>query len=434
MRPITVTPRKFYQNRILRLLDNDNVLLVLGMRRTGKTCIAMQLEEQLKRRPGGSGAVYRCNFETPRSVHMSIEYMINRFDELYDPAVRNIFLLDEITHVSSWEKAANYAFSKPNVKLVFFASTRRMLSSEFDAYRDNRCDIVEMLPLSMDEYAAFRGIRELTPPGAPAARRCFVSASGERLGMDDVYRRYLYGRALPGIEEDHRDEHGTDPVSDALSSSIILHDILEVGSFEGLSAIADPALLRGVISVMASSMGRNVSATWVGKQIPEYLSRISSTRTVESYMRALLNAHLFYMVPRYDIKADRELKTLAKYYMADMRLLDNFMLSYPEPESLLLENRVCFELLRRGYMVYNGKLTQDEIKFMAENSEERAYVQIAGKFDEQERRGLLTPLRRIKDDNPKVIVCSESETRSTADGVMIINAAEFLMGASWKRK
>jgi predicted AAA+ superfamily ATPase len=151
-------------------------------------------------------------------------------------------------------------------------------------------------------------------------------------------------------------------------------------------------------------------------------------------MRALLNAHLFYMVPRYDIKADRELKTLAKYYMADMRLLDNFMLSYPEPESLLLENRVCFELLRRGYKVYNGKLTQDEIKFMAENSEERAYVQIAGKFDEQERRGLLTPLRRIKDDNPKVIVCSESETRSTADGVMIINAAEFLMGASWKRK
>ena len=47
MRPITVTPRKFYQNRILRLLDNDNVLFVLGMRRSGKTCIAMQLEEQL---------------------------------------------------------------------------------------------------------------------------------------------------------------------------------------------------------------------------------------------------------------------------------------------------------------------------------------------------------------------------------------------------
>lgn len=434
MKTITVTPRKFYQKRILRLLDNDNVLLVLGLRRSGKTCIAMQLEEQLKRRLGGDGAVIRWNFESPRSVHMTVDYLIERFDKIYDPNKKNYFLLDEITHTGSWEKAVNYADSMPNVKLVFFASNRRLLSSEFNAYREGRCDIIEMLPLSMEEYAAFRGIRETTPAGVPAEGRRYAGPSGERLSLDDVYRKYLYGLALPGIEQDHHDEHGTDTISDGAISSIILHDILEVGSFEGLSAITDPALLRGVISIMAGSMGRNISATWVSKQIPLYLSRMSSTRTVESYMHALINAHLFYMVPRYDIKSGRELKTLAKYYMADMRLLDNHIPAYPEPESLLLENRVLFELIRRGYRVYNGKFSQDEIKFMAENGEERAYIQIAGSFGERERRELMTTLRRIKDDNFKVIICSESETRATADGIRIINAAEFLMGVSWAKK
>lgn len=434
MKPNTGILRKNYLSRVLRLLDNDNALLVLGLRRTGKTCISMQLKEQLSRRLGEGGAVFRWNFETPRSVHMTADHLIERFGDIYDPGKKNVFLLDEITHVSGWERAVNHAFSYPNVKLVFFSSTRRLLSSDFEAYSSGRFDIIDALPLSMEEFAEFRGIRELTPPDTPASRRRFISPAGEELTPGGILERYLRDYALPGIMSDYRDEHGTDPVSDSVSSAIILHDILEVGSYMGLGAVADPALLRGVISVMASSMGRNVSATWIGKQIPAYISRHSSTRTVESYMHALLNAHLFYAVPRYDIKAERELKTLYKYYMTDMRLMDNFMLAYPESEALLIEDRVFFELIRRGYTVFNGKLPQGEIKFMAENGSERVYVQIADVFGERERRELLPPLRRIRDGNPKVIICSGSETRSTADGIMIINAADFLLGASWKKR
>ncbi len=430
---ITVTPRKVYQKKVLRLLDNGNAVFVLGLRRSGKTCFAMQLEEQLKRRYGDEGNVVYSNFETPRAIRVSIGYLIDKFDEYYDPAKRIVFLMDEITHVRDWEKAANYAFSHPNVKLIFFSSNRSILSDDFDAYRSGRCDIIEMLPLSMEEYVRFRNFKESSPAGAPFVKRRFVDSDGSSLTMTDVYSLYLRGRALPMIEKEFTDEQRVRIVADGTCSSVVLHDILEYGSNLGLSAVTDPALLRCIMTVMAKSMGSNVSATWIGKQVPRYLDRPSSTKTVENYMRALINAHMFYTAQRYDIKSDQKLKTLSKYYIADISLYKYELGTYPETESLMLENRVFFELLRRGWTVYNGKLGQNEIKFVAMNGDDRAYIQIADSFDELARRELLTPLRKIKDNHPKVIISADSETRNTTDGIMIINAVEFLMGSSWGR-
>lgn len=430
----TVTPRKNYQIKLLRQLENDNALIVLGLRRSGKTCFALQMEEHLKRRYGDEGIVHYFDFETPRAVCVSIEYLIERFEKVYDPNKKNVFLMDELIHVNDWEKAANYAFARPNVKLVFFSSKRHMLSEAFDAYREGRCDIIEMLPLSMEEYIRFRGIKETTSAGTATLKKRFDDANGNHYGMDELYSAYLRGRALPVTEREQFNERYSRIVSDGTCSSVVLHDILEYGSNLGLSAVTDPALLRCIITIMANSMGSNVSATWIGKQIPDYLSRPSSTKTVESYMRALINSHLFYSAQRYDIKADQTLKTLSKYYMADISLCRYTLGKYPDSESVMLENRVFFELKRRGYEIYNGKYGQHEIKFMAVNGAERAYIQIADSFDELARRELLTPLRKIKDDHPKVIISSESETRNTTDGVMIINAAEFLMGASWNRQ
>lgn len=104
-----------------------------------------------------------------------------------------------------------------------------------------------------------------------------------------------------------------------------------------------------------------------------------------------------------------------------------------EDEGRLLENKVFFEFIRRGYDLYNGKIGRDEVHLIATKEHERVYVQVASKFDVDKEDSLIATLRKIRDHHPKLIIAFGEKTRKTRDGIMILNAMEFLMGASWSR-
>lgn len=43
----------------------------------------------------------------------------------------------------------------------------------------------------------------------------------------------------------------------------------------------------------------------------------------------------------------------------------------------------------------------------------------------------LAPLRKIRDSHPKLVIVFHGNSGTTEDGIIILNAFEFLMGASW---
>ena len=349
MKTNLITVRKLYQKKIMRLLDNDNVIFALGVRRAGKTCIAAQIYEQIKRRYADDGKVYFVNTEVGPRDDLYAEHAIEWFDSIYDPEKRIVLIVDEVNKFKDWERAANYSLKYPNVKLILFASNRRVLSEKLDAFREGRYDVVEMLPLSFGEYVHFCGLREIPPAARLQPDRMYADADDNHYTVDQVYDMFLSGRAMPSLDRDLKDDASMMIESDGMFSSILVHDILEASSSMGLSTITDHELLNSIVTVLVKSMGKNVSATWVGKQTPDYIGRPSSTKTVESSIKALVNSHLFYMVDRFDIKAEQKLKTLSKYYIVDMSLYRFIAGGLPEDRGVMLENRVYFELLRRGY-------------------------------------------------------------------------------------
>ncbi len=46
---------------------------------------------------------------------------------------------------------------------------------------------------------------------------------------------------------------------------------------------------------------------------------------------------------------------------------------------------------------------------------------------------LITPLVRIPNNYPKLLITFDSESKIAEDGTIILNALEFLMGCSWKQ-
>lgn len=99
----------------------------------------------------------------------------------------------------------------------------------------------------------------------------------------------------------------------------------------------------------------------------------------------------------------------------------------------VLENVVYFELLRRGYDVYIGKIEEYEVDFVAINNEGRLYVQVTDtlkRIDENDTKILdreLRLLKKINDNYEKIILTSDKIPVFNEDGIKIKNVLEWLL-------
>ena len=418
-----------YMEKLTHVLHNDNVVFLIGVRRSGKTCIAAEFEEALRNKIKDNGKVVRYNFEAIEEGRITAERMISFFESSYNHDGMNYIILGEITHVDDWETAINYICSYNNCKLILCSSHMRVISQNLDAVRSNRYDVIRVLPMSLPEFIAFHGFEEVTDEKTPILEKRFRRFNGKEYSLAEVYRSHVIYGGLPIVKSEYMDPERAWVMMDGTYSAIVTRDVFEVGSANGMSAVTDPLLLRSVIKIMAKSMGENITATGVGRQTADYLVHPSTTKTIESYMKALLNANLFYISERYDLKAEQTLKTFAKYYIADTGLYRYLNGMGPNDDLKLLENKVYFELLRRGYSVCNGKYGRDDICLVARNGYGRVYIQVALGTEDIEAK--LAPLRRIRDSYPKVVLVLNVASGILHDGVVVLNAMEFLMGSIW---
>ena len=93
----------------------------------------------------------------------------------------------------------------------------------------------------------------------------------------------------------------------------------------------------------------------------------------------------------------------------------------------ILENAVYFELLRRGYRVSIGKIGDKEIDFIAENPNEKIYIQVGETLQGSETlEWELAPLQDIKDNYEKLILSMDKTFVKSCEGIKVKNSIELL--------
>lgn len=130
---------------------------------------------------------------------------------------------------------------------------------------------------------------------------------------------------------------------------------------------------------------------------------------------------------RYDIHGKAILKTLNKYYMTDLGIAQIKNNNFEINKSFAIENVVYNELLIRGYDVYIGKTKEGEIDFIATNSEEKLYFQVAYLLESdkvQERE--FGAYKEINDNYPKYIL-SLDKADFSRDGIIHKNIIDWLL-------
>ena len=146
-------------------------------------------------------------------------------------------------------------------------------------------------------------------------------------------------------------------------------------------------------------------------------------------MNALLESYIFYEVKRFDIKGKEFLRTLGKYYIADIGLR-NYLLGFRDRDTgHVLENIVFFELLRRGYDVAIGKIDNSEIDFIATNANEKIYFQVTETMmSEDVRRRELTPLQKVRENYEKIVLSLDPSLETSYEGIKSKNLIDWLIG------
>ena len=135
---------------IARLLVGDSILIITGVRRSGKSVVLQNIRQQQ------SEADYYINFDDDRLVNFGLE----DFQTLYEVFIelfgeQKSFYFDEIQNIPDWERFVRRLHDQGN-KIIITGSNASMLSKELGTRLTGRHVAVTVYPFSFREFVMFK--------------------------------------------------------------------------------------------------------------------------------------------------------------------------------------------------------------------------------------------------------------------------------------
>ena len=429
--------RDIYLNRLIAFQDTEPVKVITGIRRCGKSSLMRLMARHLRETGVEDAQILEMNFESMEYQRMTAEELYCYVKERLPDGKRAYLFLDEIQRIDHWQDAVNSFRVDFDCDIYVTGSNAYLLSSEYATYLSGRCVQIKMLPLSFREFLDFHGytVRESKSPAGGFRKRIY-DADGESYEPQELLQAYMRFGGMPGLADVGLDTDKALTLLDGVYSTVVVRDILERERRRGQRQITDPDLLRKIIMFLADNIGNTTSVTSISntlvneKLLDENRNGKPSVHTIQAYIGALLESYIFYEIKRFDIKGKEYLRTMGKYYIADIGLR-NYLLGFRDMDTgHIIENIVYFELLRRGYDVSIGKVDNREIDFIAFSAEEKRYIQVTESMNEPSTRDReLAPLRMIRDNYEKVVIAASCDSPVTQDGIKILRLTDFLLEA-----
>ena len=400
--------RETYMSRIRPFIGNELIKVLTGIRRSGKSVMLSLIQEELVENGVDPGQMILLNFENMSNAHLCTatalhEKILRRSKEI-DCKVYLFF--DEIQEVTSWERCVNSFRVELDCDIYITGSNAKLLSGELATYLAGRYVEFVIYPFSFGEF------KEMYCTVYPDTdiRQCFAE--------------YLSLGGMPYLGNLRYEEAPSRQYLRDLFNSAELKDIVKRNN------IRDVDMLERIISYVTANIGNPFSATAISKYLKSE-GRPVSPETVLNYIRACTDAFLFYQVRRQDIQGKKILTVNEKYYMADHGIREAVFGGNRKDINLVLENIVYMELLRRGYGVTVGKVSDKEIDFVCEDRGDKLYVQVsyllASEDTIQREFGAFSAIR---DNYPKYVVTLD-EFDMSREGIKHRNIRDFLLAEEW---
>jgi predicted AAA+ superfamily ATPase len=354
---------------LMKYLKTEEILLLTGARRTGKSTIAYQMIQNLLESKVNPDAVLFINLDEPLFQSKSkdpvfLTELIESYLALNQPDKLYLFI-DEVQNYNYWVQTIKTMFdTAKNIKFILTGSTSTLLKKETSTRLSGRYFSVTVYPLSFSEYLTFIDIRKPTT-----------------IEKYQYFNNYLEFGAYPRVvlENDNELKH---EILQNYFQTIYLKDIIYPNNLRNNKDVFD--LLYFIISNIAKPFSYSNIAKTLG----------ISPETVKEYLQFAEDSYLVYTLTKFDHSVKKQLANPKKIYCIDTGLVNSISFKFSHDRGRLLENLVYMTLNKQNREIYYHKGRSECDFIIKDNLKITGAIQVTLSLEDEktkkrELRGLM---------------------------------------------
>ena len=397
--------REQYLRRIRPFYRNEQIKILTGVRRAGKTELLKMIQRELL-----------TAYDERHIVYLSFELLENRkyrdavtlYDHLQsrivDGAMHYIFL-DEIQFVGNWPDVVNSLKTKyRNVSIFVTGSNSNLLADDRERVLGGRTLNFRIMPFSFAEYFAYRTeLNDHTPRD-----------------VEKEFANYMRWGGFPLIFAEEDDDR-KQIMMESIFDSIVLRDIVA-----GLK-LKNSYQLERVLDYIIASTGNYISGRSITEKFSVGQPDAATLPKVLEYLRGIERSCIVDIVPRFDVIGLKVLEFNNKSYTCDPAFVNYKKSLVSDLYGSIYETIVYNELVSRGYTVRTGSVYGKEIDFVAtRKQDEKIYIQVAYEITDRNREREFGNFAAIRDNYPKLVI-SRDRLPLSENGIVHRNIIDFLL-------
>ena len=415
--------RDYYLQHLIRSMWNGEIKVITGIRRCGKSVLLFDLfyeylianqvpDDHIIKIELDQRRYYK--FRNPINLCEYVEAIVTKHTtEKYFLFVDEVQLTTKVIdkenggiEVSIYDML-NELKAYKNLDVYVTGSNSKGLSKDIATEFRGRATQVHVFPLSFVEF--------------------YSCVGGDKRKALDTYM--LYG-GMPRLLALSDPKDKKDYLL-SLYNELYIKDIVERNRIEREDVLND------ILDFLASQISSLTNPTNIANALASLKQEKVNGTLVASYVQHIIDSFLISMARRYDIKGKSYFNYPNKYYYTDIGLR-NARLNYRQYDpGHIMENIIYNELLRRGYSVdvgvvtdrTNGANLQKEIDFVVNDVDKKIYIQSAFQMDTDKKESSeLASLLLTKDFFKKIVVRMDI-THSFYDnnGILHCNLIDMLL-------
>jgi predicted AAA+ superfamily ATPase len=328
--------RQKYLAMIRRYLKTGEIVVLSGVRRSGKTTLLYQTIRELitaQNVPAQNILFINCDEPEIAGRKNAVTEAIDSYRSEIGAQGTIYLILDEVQGVERWEREIKSLYDRKLYRIIISGSSSSLLDSQLSTLLSGRSFSVPVFPLDFSEYLQFH---DIVPPKDAAMR------AAQKYEIAILLKQYLREGGFPTVVL-QQDERTKLDYLEAYYDSIVYRDIIRMNDIRNQKALA--GLLQYLLS--------NIATPYSYRRLKEMLG--IDIETVQNYIHFAGMAKILFEVQAFAYSLQAQARQNKKIYCIDTGLRNAVSFGFSEDEGRLAENLVFVELMRSGFVPYYWK-------------------------------------------------------------------------------